>query len=1206
MNELDHIQVELAGRNLIEASAGTGKTYAIASLYLRLLMEKELTPEQILVVTYTEAATKELRGRIRNRIREALALFSGGTTTDPLLTSLAANSNGKGPTREQARERLSRALTAFDTASIFTIHGFCLRALKENAFESGSLYDTELVTDQSVLLREIADDFWRIRFFARPAPLLGYALRRKFSASFFLEFLSGMLGNPKLKIVPNYSQDDIAAMEAGCETAFQSVRLEWRQQRQQIILLLQNDKGLSRGPYKIDLLPGLLAELDSFTTGNNPFDLGAGFAKVTASGIAQGTKPTGTAPDHPFFHSCEALQRRVEERFLALQWELIVFARDRLKARKKETNIRFFDDLLNDLYGALCGESGGALASRLSEKYRAALIDEFQDTDPVQYDIFRRIYDNPDSPLFLIGDPKQAIYSFRGADIFAYLEAAADVAGENRFTLTGNWRSTPRLLTALNMLFAHEGRPFVFDALAYHPVTPGPTKAGKELTLTGSDDAPLQLWYLPPDQEGKTLSVGKANDAVVAGVAGEIARLLRQGERGEALVGERPLLPEDIAVIVRSHRQAGAIQGALKSLMIPSVMRSDLSIFATEEARELCTLLSALVYPGSEPRVRAALVTSILGRSGTDLAELNENESAWENCLEQFRDYHQSWLDKGFMVMSQSLLSREGVRGRLLRRPDGERRLTNLLHCLEIIHQAAHDRRLGMEGLITWFGERVSGGEAGEEYQIRLETDAKLVKIVTVHVSKGLEYPIVFCPFMWGGLRGNDRVITFHDSFSMMKDFGSPGYERHRLLAQKESLAESLRLLYVALTRAKYRCYLSAGKVHDSSEKNRPETSPLAYLLHGTEETKTAADLVTQLAAQVSIIPRQEMEQQLEELAERSGGTIAANRMPDPAGAPPYLPNAAYTGPPAMKEFTGTIATDWRVTSFTSFATHQSPAAEEPDRDDTGSTPAVPLPGEAPPGKSIYTFPRGAQAGIFLHDLFEDLDFAAGSPAAIRSLVEKGLESHGYDPEWLPHICAMVTNVITVPLASPEGPFTLAGLQPGNWIKELEFFFPLKFITSDTLRNCLRNHAGGYDATELHRVATALKFKSVRGMVHGFMDLVFTHNGRYYLLDWKSNHLGYQSREYGRDLLGSAMSRHLYPLQYLLYTVALDRYLTGRLPGYDYDSHFGGVLYVFLRGVSADQGEEFGIFRDLPPLALIRELTECLLETGGEGCDHGN
>jgi exodeoxyribonuclease V beta subunit len=553
------------------------------------------------------------------------------------------------------------------------------------------------------------------------------------------------------------------------------------------------------------------------------------------------------------------------------------------------------------------------------------------------------------------------------------------------------------------------------------------------------------------------------------------------------------------------------------------------------------------------------------------------------------------------MVMSQCFLAKEEVRGRLLRRPDGERRLTNLLHCFEVIHHASHEWGLGIEGLLTWFGERVSSGENAEEYQIRLETDEKLVKIVTVHVSKGLEYPVVFCPFMWGGIRGSDEVLTFHDHFNMVKDFGSSEYERNRIIAQKETLAESLRLLYVALTRAKYRCYLIAGKIADKTGRNRPETSPLAYLFHASEETRSADDLVKSLAGEVAGLPMHEMEEQLRGLAANGKGAISVTLMSEAGVATPYVALRDEGKPLASRLFSGRVESDWRVASFTSFATHETRAVELPDRDETGTGEAIPGPtaGEVSQGMNIFTFPRGAQPGIFLHEIFEGLDFAGSSPAAVGALVEKGLEKYGYDREWQPHVSSMVTNVVTVPLSSPEGAFSLSDLKPGSWITELEFFFPLRFITSDLLRDCFRNWSGSYVAADLLQLSAVLKFRPVRGMVRGFMDMVFEHNGRYYLVDWKSNHLGYRMEEYGRLALKAAIERQLYPLQYLLYTVALNRYLSLRVRDYDYSTHFGSVLYFFLRGVSPEHGEEYGIFRDTPPVEMIDELTRCLIEVGG-------
>lgn len=1205
MIELDHLRTSLSGMNLIEASAGTGKTYAITCLYLRLLIEKDLTPEQILVVTFTEAATKELRSRIRDQIRNAVKAIDGFETKDAFLTGITDNLNGKGPGRIKAREKLDRALHSFDIASISTIHGFCLRALKENTFESGSLYDTELVTDQTALLQEIVDDFWRMRFFSDSSPLLKYTLLKGYSPESFMGFAKEMLSSPRTKVIPRFSAEEIVAIEERCRVSYDKARKDWQESRQEIAEIIRNHKGLSRaaGAYRTDLLPELFKAMDAYVAGGTPFDLFPVFSKFSSSGIAKGTKPTGTAPDHPFFDRCEEVQKNVDERFLAMKWELVLFCRERLPILKQEKNIRYFDDLLNTLYQALDGEGGMAFSASLREKYRAALIDEFQDTDPVQYDIFRKIYARTDCPLFLIGDPKQAIYSFRGADIFAYKQAAEDVAEDKRFTLTGNWRSSPRFLTALNTIFTNANKSantFVYDWISYHPVTSGRQNSGNLLLSPFDEVAPLQIWFMPPGADGGPVNVGKANEIVPLAVAGEIVRLLQEGAAGKAVIDDHPLFPGDIAVLVRSHRQAGYIQEALRNRGIPSVMQSDMSIFATDEAKEVCTLLCALADPRSEPKVRAALVTDILGRSGDDIAFLLDDEPAWENCLFKFREYHQFWTDRGFMVMAQSMLAREEIRGRLLRLPDGERRLTNLLHCFEVIHRNAHEQRLGIEGLVTWFGERVSAEDVSEEYQIRLETDEAAVKIVTVHVSKGLEYPIVFCPFMWGGIKDNDEVVAFHDGLTLVKDFGSPGYDSNRIASQKERLAEDLRLLYVAVTRAKYRCYLLTGKIAGKSKKNRPETSALSYLFHAAAETRMSDNPASLLAGQVSLLSAETMQDQLRVFQEKGDGTISVARAPE-SGAAAYVPIRDNGKSPAGRKFSGTISRDWRVASFTAFASHEAGAIELPDRDEinAGNTAPRLMDVDAPEEKSIFTFPRGAQAGIFFHEIFEKLDFAMAAPEAVSSLVANGLEKFDYSRQWHPHVCDTINSVITTPLASAEGTFSLAGLKPGSWICELEFFFPLQFVTADLMGACLRKWGALYGAADMNKVCASLKFKPVQGMVRGFVDMVFEHCGKYYLVDWKSNHLGFRVEDYGQKSLKTAMESNLYPIQYLLYTVALNRYLSLRVRGYDYATHFGGVLYVFLRGVSPERGEAFGFFRDIPPMEMIDELTRRLIQDGG-------
>lgn len=1209
MKELDHLNIDLSGINLIEASAGTGKTYAISCLYLRLLIEKNLLPEQILVVTFTEAATKELRGRIRSRIRELMEALDGRPTTDTFLTDFLKRFDARDASRIEARIKLECALNAFDTASIYTIHSFCLHALTENAFESGSLYDTELINDPSELLRETVDDFWRKKFFGESSPFLKRLLQAKGSPEGFINFLKGMHSNPNVEIIPRFSAEETAALENACLDGFYAVQKQWRTRKDEIKEILENDKGLRRSAdhYREDLLPVLFADMDAYAGGDNPYDLFADFGKLTSSGMAEGTKQKGTAPAHEFFERCEILEKKIHQRMLALRAELITFCRERLPLRKRETNIRFFDDLLNDLYQALYGKSGKALAENLRKKYHAALIDEFQDTDPVQYDIFKKIYTGTDYPLFLIGDPKQAIYSFRGADIFAYIKASEDVARDKRFTLTANWRSTPLLLAAFNEIF-DKTNPFVDRRILYHPVKSGHDADKKSFVLTDGDPAPMQIRLVPADETGKPLNITRANEIVATFTAAEISRLLQVGSEGKAKIngreneandsGKSPL-PEDIAVIVLTHRQAGYIQDALRKLTIPSVIRSEKSVLATEEAQDLYTILNALSDPGNETKIRAALVTRILGRSGDDIANLLDREQDWDQCLQTFRDYHETWLKRGFMVMAQSMLAREEIRGRLLRYPDGERRLTNLLHCFEIIHRKEHEQQSGMEGMVTWFSERISSEELSDEYELRLETDEKAVRIVTVYVSKGLQFPIVFCPFLWGGIKDPGMVISFHrDDFSPVKDFGSDDYEKNKIIAEKESLAENVRLLYVALTRAEYRCYLVAGKITGKSKKNRPETSSVAYIFHAGEETRLSHDLVKCLADEIKTLSPEAARDQLQTLQNKAKDAFSVREIREAENAVPYRPIADDGKTLFCREFSGTLGSDWRVTSFSSFASHETAAIERPDRDEmtTGREADGESDIKGSDDTSIFTFPRGAQAGIFFHEIFEKLNFAGPSPEEINALVEKELEKYGHDSKWKAPVTEMVNSILNTPIATSEGVLNLGGLKAGSWLPELEFFFPLRHITSDRLNHCLRKWGVLHQSTDLNKISSYLTFQPVRGMVRGFMDMVFEHQGKFYLLDWKSNHLGYRVEDYGREAMKKEMERNLYPLQYLLYTVALNRYLSLRIKDYRYATHFGGVLYVFLRGVSAGHGEAFGFFRDMPPAKMIEDMTDILIQ----------
>ena len=1174
MTELQHLDVKLSGINLIEAGAGTGKTYAIVCLYLRLLLEKQLLPEQILVVTFTEAATKELKGRIYDKLREAAEVFaSGQSKADDFLQQLYQ----RYPDKQKALRRFEHALASFDTASVFTIHGFCMRALQDHAFLTGSRFETKLITDPTDFYTEIVQDFWRINFFDDNDGLTAAVLGRKISPQTLVGFIRQLLLNPGCQVEPHYTEADITAITVDCSKLYGQLQKIWQKRREELTELLETHKGLSRSAknYHPDNLPLLFEAMDDYCNNNQQWALFSDFNKFCSSYMEGQRLKKTDPPKDTFFNLADQIMQLADQRILAVKSELYQYCRHELSSRKEKQNICFFDDLLSRLYNGLQQPAAKELAMVLREQFRAALIDEFQDTDPLQYGIFRQIYSSGNQPLFLIGDPKQAIYSFRGADIFAYLQAVQDTDSNHRFTLTVNRRSTPQLLQGFNTIFQNRTNPFIHKDIGYEKAKPAPDWKTDQLVING-DAAPIQLWYLP--QTDKPYSVDEANRWAAKNTAAEIARLLQQARNKQAMLNDQPLQPGDIAVIVRTHRQGQMVRKALQKLNIPSVMRSDASVFDAPEAAELALLMQSILSPHNEPLLRAALVSDLLGKTATEIAELLEDEAAWEKLLRHFNDYHQLWQDKGFMVMFRFLLVREQVRARLLAFNDGERRLTNLLHIAELVHSAVHQQNLGMEAATAWLVEKVATADKKDEYQQRLETDDALVRIVTIHMSKGLEYPIVFNPFLWDGSSdAGQETINFHEQFKLIKDFGSSDYAKRQPQAEEELLAENLRLFYVAVTRARCRCYLLA--VQAGKNKERQARSPLNLLLVADNATDDFTEQIRQLAA-------------------KSDGSINAS-LCNPEVVEqitPLQPEDRAITQPHPRQITRQQHDYWRVTSFTALAAADYRQPEQPDRDEHQQQPPQDI--EVQPEQlDIFGFPRGAKAGLFFHELLEELDFTASDQEKIKLHIGKLLDKYNYGQQWLPVVQRMLGDLFKVRFAAPDGAgFTLGELAANSLLPEMEFFFPLRLIQSEQLAALLHSKGDFKAPLDGNSLVQRLGFRPVQGMVRGFIDLIFRHNDRYYLLDWKSNHLGYKAEDYNPAAIAAEMERNLYPLQYLLYTVALHHYLGLRVKNYAYDQHFGGVIYLFLRGIAPESSPSCGLYQDRPSRELVEELSKLMVE----------
>ncbi|HKP64080.1 MAG TPA: exodeoxyribonuclease V subunit beta [Polyangiales bacterium] len=1237
---LDLLQLPLEGTTLVEASAGTGKTHTISTLFVRLLLEKGLGVSEILVVTYTRAATAELRLRIRRRLMEALACFDQQPTAaeDPVLAGLRDRAREAGKL-EDARKRLADALRQFDEAAIATIHGYCQRVLAGYSFESGAAFDLRLLEDDRLLVDEVVQDFWANRLCEASETFAAHLRSRLVTLNKLAQLVERALGNPDIALVPAPAPltASRAQLEQDVARAAERAQQLWCASSAELIRLL-SDGRLHGARYKPEVIRaqwapelGAMAELPVA-------DLPKYLSLLTPQALSKNAKKGKPAPVHEFFDACQelhearcALLASLDAELIEFRHALLAYARVELPRRKAQAGQLGFDDLLLSLRAALRSARGEALTARLRQLHPAALIDEFQDTDPVQCEIFSRIY-APDRPepgsLFLVGDPKQAIYAFRGADIFAYLQAAA---GAPRASLPVNYRSDPRLLEALNAIWQRAARPFLWEQIDYQPVS-APAHAFDRLRGPLGERAPFEILFVPrtaldPAQD-RPISKTQLEARLPELVACEIVDVLESGSRlaPDPTAEGRPIAPRDIAVLCRTNRQAQRVQLELRRLGVPAVLDGDASVFDSEVAAELLRVMSALAEPGSAGEVRAALATSLLGQNAADLERLEHDERAWDEWVRRFHELCELWQTRGFIRALHALLDRCGVAERLLTRDDGERRYTDLMHLVELLHAEASRSKAGPLALLEWLRRMIQGETermtlAAADMQIRLESDAQAVTLTTIHKSKGLEYALVYCPFSWDGanLRGLDKEHPrFHageHGERLTLDLGAGEDAKpdaaHKARAEQETLAEELRLLYVALTRAKQRVSVVWGALGDA------KASALGYVLHPARDP-LAPD---QRAATVDRLERlsdAELKHDLAELAAAAGGAIELREVAFREREPWHRPEPPAQGL-AARVLLRSPADSLRSHSFSRLASEtrvaahavEGPAIEGIDRDESARSPATdPLPGERP-RVTLADFAAGASFGHLVHSIYEEIDFRAQSADELLDAVSGALAEYG-----MPELSAQ--GLARAVFESLRAPLTVGGLElpslsvvpPEARIAELEFVFPIPEPAAPSRaavqQELFAARGAGLSSFSAKRLAgllaaegktdterayaerlRSLGFGPVSGYLRGFMDLVVQHDGRFYLIDYKSNHLGDHAEDYAQPKLMAAMFDHHYVLQALIYSLALHRYLARRQPGYDYARHFGGVYYLFVRGMSPEHLLGSGVFAERPSAGVI-------------------
>lgn len=1124
MRELDPTGLELDGQRLIEASAGTGKTYTIALLYLRLVLEKGLSPEQILVVTYTRAATAELRGRIRSRLEQALRCLSEPEQDIDLDIVL---SRQPAPV---AQARLTRALFDFDRAAITTIHGFAGRALRDHAFESGQSFELEVVSDTSRIIQDVVADFWTRHFYRMRPDLVelvvdGLKIEELIKQAHIAERHHDSVWSPP----PPRSITLETAFSTWCEA--RSTALDVFDQREVLERLASAD--LNRNSYR----PRSVASwIERLAEGGGRADraLASMLGRLSSGEFV--LKKKGRPPQHPFFDAAVAWRRTTEDLLDAmsqhrdqLRFELANEVREEVTKRLRAQGKASFDELLRALRVALSKPEAAVLQKGLGARYRAALIDEFQDTDPQQYEIFRRLFS--DSTLVLIGDPKQAIYGFRGADLFAYLRAAREV-GEARYGLPVNYRSDPGVLRAVETLFGREPKPFVFEDLEFPSVRPRPgaTDAVKRDPL---GDAAMT--FVVEKESGSTDRSWSVSTSV---------RLIAAILASEMTVSGREVEPGDFAVLTRTNRMSLELQSALRQRGIPAVFRGDRSVFETPVAEDLQVVLAALLQPHEQRTLRAALLTRLLGYSADPL--LAEPESELAEHASRFLRLRDRWRTGGIALALEGLCAMYRIEQRMLVRSHGQRTLTDFLHLRELLHRAQHRHRFGPERLADWLRRRRSEPSRPDEddensVQMRLDTDEAAVQLFTIHTAKGLEFPLVVCPEL-GSVAHEPRggPIAFHREDAMVLDLAAQPAASHLEAAQLEWRAEARRLLYVALTRAKHRIYIPWSRGRALSE------SALGSLVH-TIDPESPSDIV----------------RDLESLRSVSGGSIDyrdVESIPDV----PFRGRVSSRSRRRARRAPRAVLPQRRTSSYSGWVQGVENVDEERDFDRDISASQV----------WLSRFKAGPTTGLLVHAVLEAAMSADSS--SLAEFTRSALKRYGHDESKLPDLLAVVEAVRELKL--DLGDHTSRFGEPSAGVAEFEFALRVAGRPGwQTRVEAAMRRTGGIYSVYADRFAS-LSASVLPGMLRGYIDWVGDLAGHSLVVDYKTNALP----AYDFESLARVMVEHDYLLQALLYSVALRRYLRVR----QRDTVFGGAHYVFVRGLRPDHG----VFSIHPPESLLTAL----------------
>ncbi|MBU2926087.1 exodeoxyribonuclease V subunit beta [Colwellia sp. 1_MG-2023] len=1208
LTNLDSSTIPLTGRHLIEASAGTGKTYNITRIYLRLLLERELKVEEILLMTFTKDATQELRGRIDAFIREALNNWPTLCSQDSYFKAIDKRVNPDNANPNKIEFLLKRALLFLDEAAIFTIHGFCQRALTQHAFASGLPFNANMSTNSNELVLEATQDWYRQ---LAKQSIENFVLVEAFWATptaFVSSFAKAISHRSELSVidvqslVANFIQlAKHASVALNNNTSLLDEGLvahkkpeEQEKRAEELVKLKQWLDNIAQCQDHNALLDAAAYPMPDYLLNGSrhPKAFKVQLAQVLDSAKEIKAQVKNLAKN---INKAQAYQ---------IVRGAIYQIRQQVKQTKEQLNCLDFDDLINTLADCLqqtpkkdsssSQQTSNILAQTLLAQYPVALVDEFQDTDPQQFAILQGIYyqkdqsgvssDNTSSDeesknaLYLIGDPKQAIYGFRGGDIFAYLNARSDC--DYHWLMDTNWRSSPDVVEAYNQVFSGSAtessvKQSVFGyGIDYQPVLAGKKADAKVDSLTNKGRA---LRFVHFTGEGFTDKVPQSVRPLMATwCANEIVSLLNKNDitnlAAEQTTDNKQIKPKDIAILVRDGREASAIKEALLQANLASVFLSDrANLFDSEQAEQLIKLLRGILAPEDERLYLSAITCGLLGINASALYKLQQDESAYQTLKFHFFDYREQWQRQGFISMAITIMHQHFDFSGANDSGNKSRALTNLLHLFEIL-QSASQQFLQPQELLYWFEQQCHDDNARAtndlETEQRLESDGDLIRIVTQHGAKGLEYPIVFIPF---ATRHNDPLKFGNKSVSYIEYHNEQGQlclsldgdEQAKIAMANEAYAESIRLLYVAITRAERRCYIL------STAFDKYALSPLGKTLQWQPEQ----DIVQSLNQLVASSP-ETISLQLESF-DSLANDIASNVISQKQ-------QVEKTAELEVSKFIGKIERDWWLSSFSALSKNlRHGGISSPDRDSVEVVDSSVTNRKSEKALLRFQLVKGAHSGNLLHDILEHSNFKSSDviennmlESTKWPLLKYGELTTGFTDVDL--VC-WLDEIVKTPMTNKSDTldtFCLADIPVQKTLRENEFYFPMNEANITDLEKLLTDHRNTNTTTVKQNNVRLPSYKSLKGMMHGFIDLVFEQNGKYYVCDYKSSHLGDDYNDYDYNALRDDIEKNYYDLQYLIYSLALHRYLQQNLPDYDVAEHFGGIYYLYLRGMTNDASHQ--------------------------------